>query len=246
MKSIIGIFCLFSLLACHQRPAADLTIAVASNMQFAMDDMVRVFENKTGLVCDLVTSSSGKLTAQIKEGAPFDLLVSADMKYPEELFRSGLSTEHPVVYAYGSLVLLSTVNNYQPVMEDLTTQTIRHIAIANPKTAPYGKAAMEVLQNYGLTDSIRHKLVFGENISQVNQFLVSGAAQIGFTAKSIALAPPMKERSRWTEIDESQYTPIAQGVVIIDNPNSARSRQFLDFLFSPEGQEVLQKYGYTF
>jgi molybdate transport system substrate-binding protein len=231
--------------ACQNRPAADLTIAVASNMQFAMDEIVWAFGQKTGLVCDLVVSSSGKLTAQIKEGAPFDLLLSADMKYPEELFMSGLTTRQPEVYAYGKLVLLSVVNDYQPRIEDLNTEIISHVALANPKIAPYGKAAMEVLQHHGLIDSIRHKMVFGESISQVNQFVISGAAQVGFTAKSVAMSANMKEKATWMEMDNAHYAPIAQGVVIMNNPNSTRSKQFLDFLFSVEGQEILQKYGYS-
>jgi molybdate transport system substrate-binding protein len=186
------------------------------------------------------------LTAQIREGAPFDMLISADMKYPEELFQSGLTVGPPEVYAYGKLVLLSVANDYQPRIEDLSREIISHVALPNPKTAPYGKAAMEVLEYLGLIDSIRHKMVFGESISQVNQFIISGAAEVGFTAKSVAMAAPMEKRGRWIEMDEAHYAPIAQGVVIIDNPNRTRSRRFLDFLFSPEGQMILRKYGYSF
>lgn len=244
MKTHIGIFCLLLIFSCQKPSDTDLTIAVASNMQFPMIELTKIFEKQAGISCDLVVSSSGKLTAQIKEGAPFDLLVSADMKYPNELFRSGLTRRKPMVYAYGQLVLLSVKGDNKPTVNDLTSSHITHIALPNPKTAPYGKAAIEFLEYQGILDSIRHKLVYGESVSQVNQFILSGAAQVGFTSESVIHAPALIESSSWMEIDDSEYTPISQGVVILDNENSAKSGLFLEFLFSPEGQEVLHKYGY--
>ena len=133
-----------------------------------------------------------KLTAQIKQGAPFDIFVSADMKYPQDLFESSFSKEPPWVYALGKLVLWSKGRKLESVRSALQDSGVQHIAIANPMTAPYGKAAKEVLVKYHLWDEIQPKLVFGESISQTNQFIQSGAADFGFTAKSIVMAPQMQ------------------------------------------------------
>lgn len=229
---------------CSPQTDRDLTIAVAANMQFAMDEILQGFREKTGLECDMVVSSSGKLTAQIMEGAPFDILVSADMKYPQALYQAGLATEAPVVYAYGKLVLWTTKDRYKPSIDGMLDQQVKHIAIANPKTAPYGEAAEQVLHYHDIFEAVQPKLVFGESISQTNQFIISGAAEVGFTAKAVVLSESMKGRGQWIEIDSNQHKPIAQGVVIIDSENAAFSRQFFDFLLSPEGQLMLQKYGY--
>jgi molybdate transport system substrate-binding protein len=235
---------LLAVAGCSAPSNDKLIIAVASNTQYALEEIMQVFTDKTGISCNLVVSSSGKLTAQIKEGAPFDLLVSADMKYPEELYLSGITTDKPMIYAYGKLVLWSASDQFQPTLNDLTNSMVRHVAIANPNTAPYGNAALELLENNGMTDTVRDKLVYGESLSQTNQFILSGAAEIGFTAKSVVLSKSMKEKGRWLELDQDEYTPLAQGVVIIENEKVELSQQFYNFLLSPEGQNILQKYGY--
>ena len=165
-----------------------LTIATAANMQFAMEDMIRAFEVAADISCELVVSSSGKLTAQIHEGAPFDILISADMKYPEDLYRAGLTETPPQVYAYGKLVLWSLQDSLELSLQALKSPNVRHVALANPETAPYGKAALEVLQYHGIYEEVREKLVFGESIAQTNQFIISKAAEAGFTAMSVVLA----------------------------------------------------------
>jgi len=231
-------------MGCESRPGAGLTIAVSANMQFAMHEIVAAFEESSSVKCEMVVSSSGKLTAQIVEGAPFDLLVSADVKYPLELFELGIAVDSPAVYAYGKLVLWSVSDDFEPSVEYLGSENIKHIAIANPATAPYGAAAVAVLEKYAMLDSLQHKLVYGESISQTNQFIISGSAEAGFTAKSVVLSEQMRNRGKWIELDHDLYSPIAQAVVIIDNEKKALSRQFFDYLFSPEAKEILQKYGY--
>jgi molybdate transport system substrate-binding protein len=229
---------------CISKPENPLTIAVSGNMQFAMHEMVTSFEKSTGVKCNMVVSSSGKLTAQIMKGAPFDILVSADMKYPMELFKVGKAVDPPAVYAFGKLVLWSIREDITPSVKNLGLENIRHIAIANPATAPYGAAAIEVLENYGLLDSLQQKLVYGESISQTNQFIISGHAEAGFTAMSVVKSKQMRNRGQWIEIPHDLYSPVSQGAVIIDNENTALARQFYDFLFSPEGQMMLQHFGY--
>lgn len=244
MKGLLKVLLWVVLSGCSQSVDNALTIAVASNMQFAMEKIVNAFEMETNLSCVTVIGSSGKLTAQITEGAPYDIFISANMKYPEELFRTGISKERPVIYAYGKLVIWSNLEGLQPSIEQLQSRGVKHVALPNPKTAPYGAAAMEVLKHHGILETIEDKLVYGESISQTNQFIISRSAEIGFTAKSVVLSSQMKGTGAWVELDQDHYPPLAQGVVVLDNERSRLSKQFLDFLFSPEGQNILQKYGY--
>ncbi len=233
--------------SCKQKHSDKLTIAVASNMQFTMKELSREFTNQTGITCDLIISSSGKLTAQIKEGAPFDVFVSADMKYPNELFTSGHTTTKPQVYAYGKLVLWSGVDDIKPSIDILTTSEISHIAIANPKTAPYGIAAIEVLKHHGIYENVKKKLVFGESISQTNQFITSKSAEIGFTSKSIVLSPQIHGKGNWITIQETDYTTISQGIVIL-NPKNIKQQHaeaFHDFLFSNSAKNIMETFGYS-
>ena len=233
--------------ACSPRRTPPLTIATAANMQFAMGDITQAFTEQTGILCETVVSSSGKLTAQIRAGAPFDVFVSADMTYPTALYEDGLTTAEPKVYAYGQLVLWSRIDKLEPSIEALTQEDVNHIALANPKTAPYGLAAEEVLKHYDIYDQVAEKLVFGESIAQVNQFVSSGAAEIGFTAQAAVLSTEMKGKGDWQAVDTTAYAPIAQGAVILkhseQSPNNAQ--RFYAFLFSEAGREILAKFGYV-
>lgn len=195
----------------------------------------------------MIVSSSGKLTGQITAGAPYDIFVSADMKYPEEIFEKGLSFEKPKVYAYGQLVLWTTTDSISPTLETLKQDHIQHIAVANPKTAPYGVAAMQVLDKYDLMNDLKEKLVYGESIAQTNQFITSKAAEIGFTAKSVVLSPTMKNQGNYTEIDEKAYDRIRQGIVRIKRTDAENknTRIFYNFIFSPEAQQILKTNGYA-
>ena len=224
-----------------------LTIATAANMQFAMKELVDRFSAATGITCNLTISSSGKLTAQIREGAPFDLFVSADMKYPETLHREGLAEKPPKVYAYGKLVLWTLSDTLEPALPGLTDPAVRHIAVANPETAPYGAAAVEVLRHYGLYESVQEKLVFGESIAQTNQFIVSRAAEIGFTAMAAVRSPEMQGKGRWKEVDADTYAPIAQGVLLLKGVSRKQegALAFYEYLSSAEAAGILEKYGYS-
>jgi len=223
-----------------------LTIAVAANMQFAMEEIAMAFTEETGLPCDLIIGSSGKLTAQIVEGAPFDVLVSADMKYPQTLLDRGLAETTPEVYAYGSLVLWTLQDSLDLSLSALKREEIRHVALANPKTAPYGVAAEDVLRHHGLYEAVSEKLVFGESIAQTNQFITSGAAEAGFTALSVVLSPQMQGKGHWITPDPASYQPISQGLVVIrrDGESNKSGIAFRDFVFSEQAREILAKFGY--
>ena len=223
-----------------------INIATAANVQFAMDTLASLFEYETGTKANVILGSSGKLTAQIIQGAPYDVFVSANMKYPMEIYNKNLSTGKPRIYAYGSLVLWSVNDSIEPVPDILLNEKIRKIALPNPKTAPYGEAAIEFLRNMGISDHVKDKLVYGESISQVNQFLISRTADIGFTSKSVVLSPKMKSLGTWSDINTDDYSPIRQGVIVIDRKKGhmKQAEEFVIFLLSDKAKDILELYGY--
>lgn len=254
-KLLTSLSIIFLLLAsaCREQSASStnqhstITLAVAANMQFAMKKLTEAFHEKTGIHCDVAVSSSGKLTAQIKKGAPFDVFVSADMKYPNEIERAGLAATPARIYAYGKLVLWSMNDGLVPSLEALRNENIRHIALANPKTAPYGNAALETLKRHQLLDAVEHKLVYGESIAQTNQFITTQSAEMGFTAMSVVLSPEIQGQGQWIEIDRALYPLIEQGVVVVKQGGARESnaRKFYDFLFSNEARQILETFGYA-
>ncbi|MCF6360815.1 MAG: molybdate ABC transporter substrate-binding protein [Cyclobacteriaceae bacterium] len=231
--------------SCQEKPNNTLRIATAANAQYAIREIALAFTQQTEINVDIIQGSSGKLLAQIKEGAPYDVFVSADMKYPNKLYTLGLTDQKPAVYGYGKLVLF-TSQALEPTLNLLTKSRITHIALPNPKTAPYGLAAKEVLEYYNMHEDLKKKLVYGENISQTTQFINSGAAEIGFTALSIVMSPQLKNVGHWLELDSTTYSPIAQGVVIIkrSKKSNENAQQFYLFLFSNKAKNILKKYGY--
>src|SRR4051794_13855929 len=142
-----------------------LTVAAAANVQFVLNELAKDFKSSTGIETDIILNSSGKLTAQIKEGAPYDVFVSADMKYPKELYKSGYSIDSPKVYANGLLVLWTMQTGIKPIedLSVLTSDAVKKIAIANPQTAPYGEASVETMNYYKVYDKVKNKLVYGES-----------------------------------------------------------------------------------
>lgn len=250
--NIVRFTCWFIILLClgcnsNSKQVNSITIATAANMQFAMEALTQQFTSQTGIDCHLVVSSSGKLTAQIKEGAPFDIFVAANMKYPAEVYKSNLAQQSPRIYAYGKLVLWTMRSDLQAELNSLSTASVKRIAVANPKTAPYGQAAIEVLQYYDLFESVQTKMVYGESIAQTNQFITTQSADIGFTAMSVVLSTQIKGQGSWSELSASSYSPIEQGVVLLKNKpaTSMLAQQFYNYLFSEDAKEILQSYGYS-
>ncbi|MFZ6772572.1 molybdate ABC transporter substrate-binding protein [Undibacterium sp. SXout7W] len=228
--------------------AGTIAVAVAANVQYAFDDLKTAFKQETGHDVQASFNSSGKFVAQISNGAPYDVFLSADMEFPEKLHKDGLTATEPRVYAYGALVLWSMkekdLTQWQAV---LSGSNVSKIAVANPKTAPYGRETMRALQYFKLDQSLQPKLVFGESIAQTNQYIHSGVADIGFTAKSVVLSPEMKSQGKWIDVPRSAYQPIAQGAVILkygkeQHPQIAQ--QFYDFVYSVKARAILERYGY--
>ncbi|MHB1921166.1 MAG: molybdate ABC transporter substrate-binding protein [Chitinophagaceae bacterium] len=231
---------------CHSPERKKLVIATAANVQYAMEALTQAFTRKTHIPCEIIIGSSGQFSAQIQSGAPYDVFVAADLKYPQTLFQEGFTEEKPRIYAWGKLVLWSMRKDIPPHLEELTQPDISSIALANPSLAPYGQAAMEVLQKTGIYDQVKNKLVWAESIAQTNQFIYSGTADLGFTAKSVVESPQMKGKGKWLELPEKDYSPIAQGVVVLKTTSGSlpESREFYQFLFSKQGQFILKEYGY--
>jgi molybdate transport system substrate-binding protein len=225
-----------------------LTVAVSANVRFAFNELKSVFEASTGIPVQEAVGSSGQLTTQIEHGAPFDVFLSADMDYPRALYEKGLTYNEPKIYVYGTLVLWTLADlDLTRGMDILTDPFIQKIALPAPKTSPYGRRAVNVLQHYGLYERLVPKFVYGESISQTNQFITSLACDIGFTAKSVVLAPNMKGQGTWVAVEKDAYEPIAQGAVILkyaEKGHLSSAQKFYEFLFSPVACEIYQRYGY--
>lgn len=228
--------------------ADEITIAAAANVQFALEDLKAEFTKETGIKVKSVIGASGNLTSQIENGAPFDVFLSADMKYPNRLFNDGLSVESPQAYAYGVLVLWTMKElDLSKGIDVLTENEIKKIALADPSVAPYGRQAVNAMKKHHFYPAISSKLVYGESISQANQFITTGAADIGFTAKSVVAASNMKDKGKWIEVDPQSYEPIAQGSIVLKYSRKnhfKEAKAFEDFIFTPPAQEIFKKYGY--
>ncbi len=235
-----------SLSSCVPSREDRLVIATSANMQFAIKELAHTFMESTGVDCDIVTGSSGKLAAQLEEGAPFCIFIAADMEYAQHLYDKGIVTA-PEVYAEGRLVLWSLRTDVGPSFKDLLREDITHIALPNPATAPYGRAAMDALRHMGLEGRVKEKFVFGESIAQTHQYLSTQAADIGITAKSMVVSLPAHEQGKWIEIDADSYAPLLQGMALsqrIDTALQKQAQDFRDFLFSEKAQLILKNHGY--
>lgn len=226
-----------------------ITVAVAANMQYAFNELKNDFENTYHIRVDAVIGASGNLTRQIIQGAPFDIFISADTKYPENIFTEGLAADRPRVYARGALVLWTVKEGIKlhTDLRFLLSDKVKSIAIANPKIAPYGTAAEALLKKFTLFERLKNKMVYGESISQTSQFIASANADIGFTAKAVVLSNQMKHLGKWIELDSKDYPPIYQSAVLLkfgSRNHPSASKQFYEFLFSKNALDIYKKYGY--
>lgn len=229
--------------------AEEITVAVAANFKGPMEEIKIEFQKAFKDTVVPVYGASGQLTSQIKNGAPFDLFLSADMKYPQDLFKTDFAVSSPKPYAIGILILLGTKENKNNSdwKELLLSPEIKHIAVANPASAPYGEAAVQALKHYGIYDALLPKIVFGESITQVNQFIFSESSDFGFTSKSALHSESFQKKQISFQIDPKSYAPIMQGVVMlksVQGPKKNAIQNFYGFLFTKEVQSILLKYGY--
>jgi len=238
---------LLSTLVCAQ----EITVAASADLSAALPEIVAAYTKQTGQAVKVSFGSSGNLTTQIENGAPFDLFFSADESYPAQLIEKGLADKDSLYrYAVGRLVLW--VPNDVPVdaqklgVKTLLDPSVKKIAIANPAHAPYGRAAEAALKHLGVYDQISAKFVLGENISQTAQFVESGNAQAGLLALSHALSPALKDKGRYWPVPIDAYPTLNQAVVVISKSKQpAAARKFLDFVRGPEGTSLLKSYGFS-
>jgi molybdate transport system substrate-binding protein len=229
--------------------AQPLSVAAASDLQVVLPAITGAFERSTGLKVNVSLGSSGNFLAQIKNGAPFDVFLSADIDYPRELERAGLTEPGTLSpYATGSLVLWTRTNSgvdVQRGLEVLLSANVRHVAIANPEHAPYGRAAVAALRAAGLYEKVQAKLVLGENVSQAAQFVQSGNAEAGLIPLSLARAPAASAVGQFVAVPASLYPPIEQAAVVVRaSRNKTAARAFLAFLDQPATRTLLANAGF--
>jgi len=228
-----------------QEPSqAELTVAAAADLQFAFSDLAELFEQQTGQKVTLIFGSTGQLSQQIENGAPYDLFAAANIDYIHQLAEKKLVLEDSVaLYARGRIVLAANRQTGIKVVElkDLLNPQIRHIAIANPEHAPYGVAAKQALETVGLWEAIEPKLVFGENVRQALQYVQSGDAEAGIVALSVADVPEIT----WTLIDEANHQPLDQALAVLASSQPAElARQFAAFINGEYGRPIMRRYGF--
>jgi molybdate transport system substrate-binding protein len=235
-------------------PAADaqkLTIAAAADLRFALDELSPLFRAAhPGVELAITYGSSGNFFAQIQNGAPFDVFLSADVDYPRRLIAAGLAGKDSLfLYGVGRIVVWVPASSpLDPAalgIRTLDAPSVRHIAIANPQHAPYGRAAEAALRSLGVYDRVSPKLVLGENISQAFEFVESGAAEVGVVALSLALAPAARGHGRYWEVPADAYPKIEQGGVVLSRAPAGPAAQFRAFLLSADARRVLRQYGFS-
>ncbi|MEP7306450.1 MAG: molybdate ABC transporter substrate-binding protein [Acidobacteriota bacterium] len=240
----------FLLLASRLAAAQGLAVAAASDLQTALPAIAAEFEKDTGQQLRMTFGSSGNFFAQMQNGAPFDVFLSADIDYPRRLASSGLADRGSLyAYATGRLVLWTRNDSGIDVRRGLAVvieRSVRRIAIANPEHAPYGRAAVAALRHERLHDGARTKFVLGENISQAAQFAQSGSADVGVLALSLALSPTLKSTGSYIDIPESWYPPIEQAAVVLTSSRQKPlAQQFIDYLKTPKSVRILKSYGFA-
>lgn len=245
MKFFLSFLCLLAAVPLH---AEEINVAAASDLNFAIKEIIQQFERSTGHRVRLTLGSSGNFHAQIVNGAPFDVFLSADMNYPKELEKSGHAVPGATfIYGIGAISLWvpkdSTVNVEGLGMKALMDPSVRKIAIANPLHAPYGRAAVAAMQAANVYDRVKSKLVLGENISQAAQFVQSRAADIGILAQSIAGSEPMLRAGRHWRIPANMHPVLEQGAALLKRGGPG-AKAFHQWLRGPEARKVLERYGF--
>jgi molybdate transport system substrate-binding protein len=234
---------------CQLCRAQEITVAAAADLQFAMQDIAARFQKETGKTVKLIYGSSGNFFQQVQNGAPLDMFFSANLDYPKKLEAAGL-TEPGSYYQYakGKIVIWVPKESKLDLsagMQALLDPSVRKIAVANPQHAPYGQAAVAAMQKESVYEKVKDKLVLGENISQTASFVVSGSADVGIVALSLAFSPNMKDKGRYAEIPPSEYPPIEQACVILSSStNKETAKEFLSFIKTAAVADTLKRYGF--
>ena len=227
------------------------TVAAASDLRFVLEDIARRFTDQTGERVDIVFGSSGTLTRQIREGAPFELFLSADEAFVAQLRDAGLTRDEGRLYALGRLALFAPTGSPLAPADGLDglrrlndEGRVTRFAIANPDVAPYGRAAEAALRAHGLWDALKPRLVIGDNVAQAAQFATTGNAVGGLIAHSLALAPAMAGRGTFSLISETDHPPLRQRMVLLKRAGPTALR-FYDYLQSADARAVFDTHGFA-
>ncbi len=239
------LLCLLSAACAPRVEPRKVAIAAAADLNFALEEISREFRAAhPDLDLQMAYGSSGNFYAQIRNQAPFDIFLSADVEYPRKLAQEGIGARDSLfVYAVGRIVVWVPASSPLDPATALRAASVRHVAIANPQHAPYGRAAEAALRSLGVYDNVAGKLVLGENIAQTLEFVQSGAADVGVVALSLALAPPVRGQGRYWEIPDTAYPKIEQGGVILKDSKAARD--FRLFLLGAGARRILKQYGFS-
>jgi molybdate transport system substrate-binding protein len=234
------------------RGAETVAIAAAANLIYALDALDAAFQRASpGVSVSTTTGASGNLFAQIRNGAPFDVFLSADTEYPRQLAAADLGDSGTLrTFATGRLVLWTTRHdlNLYDIATLLRSATVKKIAIAQPRTAPYGRAAQAALTKLGVWTEVQPKLVIGENISQTAQFIQTGNADVGFVALSLVISGSLAGQGQWREVAPALYAgvPLDHAAVLTRHgAANPAARRFLDFLTGETAQDILHRFGYA-
>ena len=248
--SLFSTSLLASLLLCANLAFAQgTTVAVAANMKDAFIEIASAFKSTGRPDMRVVYGSSGNFTAQIMNGAPFNLFIAADERFPMELYKNGKTVDEGTVYATGKLALIAKTNSGIVLVDNKAELAnaiakANKVAIAKPELAPYGKATVEFLKAEGLWDLAKHKLVYGDNIGVATTYVVTGAAEIGFTALSLARSPEVTKETNFVLLNPKLYEPIRQRMVLMkDAPQEAKD--LYRFMQGAQAKAILTKYGYA-
>ncbi len=233
------------------RAADTVSVAAAADLVYCLDDLNAAFkQTRPGVDVKVSAGSSGSFTTQIKNGAPFEVFLSADMSYPRDLVKAGLADEATLTqYAVGRLVLWTNKPAKVDVSKGLgilaNPDVVRKLAVANPDHAPYGRAAKEALQHENLWDAVQPRVVLGENIAQAAQFVETRNADAGLVALSLVAAGKMATEGKWQEIPVDFYGKLEQGAVLTSaGAKNPAARAYIDFLRTPEARKIFDKYGF--
>ena len=245
LASIAAFVCPAHVAAHGQAPSPPgITVFAASDLALAFQEIIPLFERATGAKVTLVPGSTGTLAQQIQNGAPADLFFAANESYVDDLSKQGLILpDTRILYAQGRIVLAiaKTSGTVVTSLKDLLSPDIRRVAIANPAHAPYGLAAEQALEAAGIWNSLKPKLVYGENVRQALQFVQSGAAEAGIVARSVADVPDI----RWTLLDASLHSPLNQAAAVLKRtPHPDLARAFLRFVNGPEARPIMKRFGF--
>jgi molybdate transport system substrate-binding protein len=249
--SICGIVLWLSVVSIVYAAEDSPAIAAASDLKFALDTIAKQFSEETGQNVKLSFGSSGNFFRQISQGAPFEVFLSADEQYVFELEKQGLTEEPGQLYGLGRLVVFAPVGSVLAVDADLngfadslSKGQISRFAIANPEHAPYGRAAKEALMAKGLWDALQNKLVLGENVAQAAQFAVSGSAEGGIFAYSLALSPALRDKGTYALLPETVHSPLRQRMALLKNAGGI-AKAFYRYLQQAKARAVFTQYGFA-